>query len=221
LRERATVRIVTSPWKLVAAGAAGIALGNVPSADLAGRFAGGDLRAEGTGNPGAMNASHVLGKKWGTAVFAADIGKGLLAARVGNRLAGPTGANLASTVAVIGHCFPFGRTGGKGVATSLGQVAGTFPVYLPLDIGIGVVTSALPYFRQRTRVATSVASSTWIGCSVLWWHRQSRNPGGVPPTAALPVAAAVSSVVIALRFAAEVDRVDAYNAGARPEEACV
>lgn len=203
-----------SPLELLAAGAVGLALGNVPSADLAARVVGGDLRADGTGNPGAMNASHVLGKKWGVAVSLADIAKGAAAARLGGRLAGPAGANLAATAAVAGHCFPIGRTGGKGVATSLGQVVGTFPVFLPVDIGVAVATSALPFFRQRTRVATSVASATWVGCAALCWRGRLRNPGGVTPTVALPVAAAVSSLVIAGRFAAEAGKVDAFNAAA-------
>ncbi|MFT5201844.1 MAG: glycerol-3-phosphate acyltransferase PlsY [Candidatus Aldehydirespiratoraceae bacterium] len=202
---------MTDTARLLAASAAGYAIGNFPSADLAARVAGADLRSEGTNNPGAMNASHVLGKKWGLAVTAMDIGKGALAARVGGRLAGPAGANLASSAAVSGHCFPIGRTGGKGVAASIGQVVGTFPSYLPVDIAVAASTSALPFFRQRTRVATMVASATWIGCSVVWWRRGLANPGGVIPTISLPLAAFISSVVIAVRFAAEADKVDAFN----------
>jgi acyl-phosphate glycerol 3-phosphate acyltransferase len=195
------------------AAAVGYFVGNLPSADLAARAAGGDdLRTTGTQNPGAMNASHVLGTKWGLAVSAADIGKGAVAARLGHRLAGPAGANVAATMAVVGHCFPIGRRGGKGVATSIGQVVGTFPSYLPLDIGVAVTTSALPFFNQRTRVATAVASVTWVGCATLAWRRRLPNPGGVEPTAALPLAALATSTVIALRFAAEVDHVEAFNA---------
>lgn len=201
--------------RLVLAVALGWVFGQVPFADLAGRVAGADLRASGTGNPGALNASHVLGRRWGAAVSVGDIGKGVLAARVGNRLAGPTGANLAGTAAVAGHCFPIGRSGGKGVATSVGQVAGTFPLYLPVDIAVAVGTSSLPVPRQRTRVATSVASVTWVAFASVWWRRGLRNPGGVTPTAALPIAAACSSAIVAVRFAAEVDKVDAFNATAR------
>lgn len=180
-------------------------------ADLAATARGVDLRAAGTQNPGAMNASHVLGPRWGALVSAGDIGKGLAAARVGRRLAGPTGASVAASAAVIGHCFPIGRTGGKGVATSIGQVIGTFPAYLPVDIAVAVGTSALPFFAQRTRTATAVASATWIGCATIAWRRQWRVANGERPTAALPLAALVSSAVIAARFASEVDRVDAYN----------
>jgi len=194
------------------ASAVGYAAGTLPSAHLAARWAGGgDLAAEGTQNPGALNASHVLGRKWGAAVSALDIGKGVVAARLGGRLAGPAGANIAATAAVVGHCFPVGRSGGKGVATSIGQVVGTFPAYLPIDIGVAVATSAVPYFKQRTRVATTVASATWIACATVAWRRHFRNAGGVEPTVALPVAAAASSLVIAVRFATEAEKVNAFN----------
>lgn len=203
------------PASLVAAALVGYAAGNMPSADLAGRAAGADLRSEGTRNPGAMNAAHVLGRKWGFVVSAADIAKGAAAARVGQRLAGPSGANVAATAAVLGHCFPIGRRGGKGVATSIGQVVGTFPAYLPVDIVIAAGTSALPFFAQRTRVATTVASATWIGCATAAWRGRFRNPGGVEPTVALPLAALASSIVIALRFAAEAGNVAAFNDAAK------
>lgn len=199
--------------RLVAVAGAGYALGAAPSARfVASRVGRGhDLTAEGTGNPGAMNASHVLGKQWGAVVMATDVGKAAVAGRLGRAIGGDLGAHVATTAAVVGHCYPPGRPGGKGVSASLGQVIATFPAYLPTDIGVAVGTSALPWFRQRTRVATSVASVAWVGCSFLWWRRKLPNPGGVTPTAALPIAAAVSSVVIAMRFSAETDRVAAYE----------
>ena len=197
--------------RLLAAASGGYLLGMIGSADIAARLnRRSDLRMSGTGNPGAMNASHVLGRSWGAAVTVADIGKGVAAARLGRALAGDAGANLASTAAVGGHCFPLGRTGGKGVATSIGQVIGTFPVYLPLDAAVALTTSALP-LKQRTRTATTVASITWVLTAAHWWWHGWRNPGGVKPTVSLPLAAAASSTIIALRFAAEAETVDAFN----------
>ena len=195
----------------MAAGGVGYLLGMISSADIAARVKGrSDLRMTGTGNPGGMNAGHVLGKSWGAAVTLADIGKGVAAARLGRALAGDAGANLASTAAVAGHCFPLGRTGGKGVATSIGQVIGTFPAYLPLDAAMAFATSAMPV-KQRTRTATTVASITWVLTAVLWWRRGWRNPGGVAPTVALPFAAAASSAIIALRFKSGAEKVDTFN----------
>ena len=202
----------------MAAASGGYLLGMIPSADIAARLARRpDLRASGTGNPGALNAGHVLGKSWGTAVSVADIAKGVAAARLGGALAGPAGANLASTAAVGGHCFPLGRTGGKGVATSIGQVIGTFPVYLPVDAAVAFATSALP-LKQRTRTAAAVASATWVLTAAHWWWHGYRNPGGVTATASLPLAAAASSAIIALRFAAGAETVDTFNRQESPDQ---
>ena len=203
--------------RLMAAASGGYLLGMIPSADIAARVARrSDLRLSGTGNPGGMNASHVLGKSWGAGVSVADIAKGVAAARLGRALAGDAGANLASTAAVGGHCFPLGRTGGKGVATSIGQVIGTFPVYLPLDAAVALATSVMP-LKQRTRTATTVASITWVATAAHWWWHGWRNPGGVMPTVSLPLAAAASSAIIALRFAAGAETVDAFNRPESPE----
>ncbi|MDW3220037.1 MAG: glycerol-3-phosphate acyltransferase [Acidimicrobiales bacterium] len=203
--------MVMFPVRVALAGLAGYALGTLPSADIAARLNGVDLRAEGTGNPGAMNASHVLGTSWGVAVTVGDGGKGVAAARVGAALAGSAGANAAASAAVAGHCFPPGRTGGKGVATSIGQVLGTFPAYLPVDVTVGYLTTKLPVGRHRTRAATSVASAMWIGAATVAWRRGWRGPGGSPASVALPLGALASTVVIAARFAAEAEKVEAYN----------
>jgi len=201
--------------RLLAAATGGYILGMIPSADAAVRLAGRsdlDVRRDGTGNPGGMNASHLLGKRWGAAVTATDVGKAYVAGRIGRRLAGELGSQVAATAAVVGHCHPVGRLGGKGVAASIGHVAATFPVYLPVDLAVGAATSAAPWFRQRTRTATTVASVCWVGATVLWWRRGLPNPGGTPAGPSLVAGAAVSSLVIAERFHAEVARVDAYNA---------
>ena len=51
----------------------GYAVGTTPSASIAGRLAGAEPVAEsGTGNPGGMNAAHVLGTTWGVAVGAQE-----------------------------------------------------------------------------------------------------------------------------------------------------
>lgn len=213
---------MTSPLRLLASGLAGYGLGMFPSADIAARLAGRadvDLHHDGTGNPGGLNTAHVLGARWGTAVTVADMGKAYLAGRLGRRLAGDAGANAAATAAVVGHCHPLTRTGGKGVAASLGQVAATFPVYLPIDIAVAAATSAVPWFHQRTRAATAVASAAWIGCTALWTRRGLPNPGGVHPDGGLVAGAVVSTAVIAGRFRADAAKVDAYLDSLDHEEA--
>ncbi len=194
---------------LLAAAAAGYLAGSLPCADTAARLASGgaaDLRIAGTGNPGAINAMAVLGKRWGAGILVADATKGVLACALGRRLAGPTGAHVAGTAAVIGHCFPMwsGFRGGKGVAVSLGHCAATFPAYLPIDLG---VAWAVGRWTGAALPGTAVASATWVSAGLLWWRRGWPNLWGPSPSAALPLSAAVSSAVILQRFLAANARV--------------
>ncbi len=187
----------------VASAVAGYLVGSLPSADAAARLATGgttDLRSRGSGNPGAVNAMEVLGKGWGYGIMAADILKGVLACALGRRLAGGTGAHVAGTAAVVGHCFPAWNRfrGGKGVAVSLGQCVSTFPAYVPVDLA---VAWAVGKVSGRALPGTAAASATWVTAGALWTWRQWPNLWGPPPTVALPVASAVSSAVILYRFA--------------------
>ena len=198
---------------MLVAAAAGYLAGTVPSADLAARVAAErapegpgaavDLRAAGSGNPGASNAIALLGPRWGYAVMAGDIAKGALACVLGGRLAGSGGAHVAGVAAVVGHCFPVwsGFRGGKGVATSVGQCAVTFPVWSVLDLGVAAAVAASPRWKERAFSATAVASAMWIVAGVAWWRRGWPNLWGPRPSAALPLAAAASSGVILSRFA--------------------
>ena len=189
--------------RTLVAAAAGYVLGTVPSADLVGRAAGGlDPRAVGSGNPGAANIASEIGPAAGLVVLAADIGKGAIAGRIGRRIAGSLGGDLGATAAVIGHCYPAwnGFRGGKGVATSVGQVLATFPAYFPIDVSVAVVTAAMPHWKQRAFAATTVSSVIWIAGSHLWWRRQFPNLWGGAPTWSLPTGALVSSLVIGRRF---------------------
>ncbi len=185
--------------------ATGYLLGMVPFADGAARLADRDtdLRKVGSTNPGAMNVATSVHKALGIAVFAADVGKGTLAGHIGRWLAGPVGANLAGAAAVAGHCYPLvpkGRTGGKGVSTSLGQVIATFPRYLPVDLAVGLATAASPRWKQRTWAATATAAATWVTASTLAYVRGWRTGTDAAAPMALPIASAVSSAIIAKRF---------------------
>ena len=195
-------------WRPLAAAAVGYLAGTFPSAELAvaaathGEI---DVHDAGTGNPGALNTSQAIGKTWGLAVLVADVGKGALAARAGTVIGGANGAHIAASSAVIGHCYPvwYRFRGGKGVATSIGQVLATFPVYLPIDVAVGSVAAAIPGWKRRTFAATATASVAWVTASVIWWRRRWPNLWGPEPTAALPVAAAISSATIIVRFLQE------------------
>ena len=86
---------MTRLLRTLVAAIVGYLVGTAPSAAIASRLAGAEsLTESGTGNPGGMNAAHVLGKEWGVAVGVADVGKGVVAARLGERIAGPVWASL-------------------------------------------------------------------------------------------------------------------------------
>lgn len=200
---------------LVSAGA-GYVIGTLPSADIVTRIATGgqmNIRDEGTGNPGAANVAGVLGKKWGAVVMVADVAKGFVGARVGRRLAGRPGLHAGGPGAVAGHCFPFWENfeGGKGVATSGGQVLATFPLYFPIDIAVGFVATRLPIFQRQAFAATELATSTWVLLSTVWWRKKLPNPGGVEPSVGLPLAAIATGAIIRYRFSQTNARVDDWR----------
>ncbi len=185
----------------------GYLLGTFPTADLVARRASGgvDLRAEGTGNPGAANALKVLGPRAGAAVMVGDIAKGAAACGVGGLIAGPAGAHLAGTASVTGHCYPIWtgfRGGGKGVAASVGQCLATFPAYFPVDVAVAAVTASNPKWKQQAFAATLASSACWVVGGLVWWIKGWRNLWGPKPSALLPLAAATTSAIIAQRFLA-------------------
>ena len=192
--------------RAVLAGVVGYVIGSASSADVVTRLAASevtDLRAHGSGNPGASNAFKTLGKRWGLTVLAADIIKGVVAGRVGKLVAGSElGIHVGSCAAVVGHCLPLhsGFRGGKGVATSIGQVLVSSPAYFPLDLAVAVGSYVSPRFRDRAFVANTAASIAWVGSSVVWWRRRLPNAWGPEPSVALPVASIVSSAVIFGKF---------------------
>lgn len=199
--------LVPMAKRLAVACFVGYAVGMFPTADLVARRATKgriDLRSAGSGNPGSANALNVLGKKAGAQVLVGDIGKGAAASAIGAALAGPTGAHLAGTAAVAGHCYPVwnGFRGGKGVATSVGQCLATFPAYFPIDVAVAAATAAVPRWRQRAFAATIVSSVCWVMGGIVWWLRGSRNLWGPRPTVMLPLSAAASSAIIVQRFIA-------------------
>jgi glycerol-3-phosphate acyltransferase PlsY len=193
------------PPKLVTAALVGYLIGTFPSADLAARRVSGgeiDLRTAGSGNPGGMNARRLLGRRAGTSVITADVAKGATAGLVGRLVAGRTGSHVAATAAVVGHCYPVwnGFRGGKGVATSAGQCLATFPVSVPITAA-GAALTASSAGERRAMTATAASCVVWVVTALLWWRKRWPNLWGPRVTAALPVAALVSSAVVLGRFA--------------------
>ena len=115
-----------SPWLCLALA---YLAGSIPSAYIAGRINGVDLRQHGSGNLGASNVVRVIGAKAGAAVFAADLLKGFLPVYFlplyADTLAPGSWALAFGVAAILGHGKPVyllgkGGGGGKGVATAGG-----------------------------------------------------------------------------------------------------
>jgi acyl phosphate:glycerol-3-phosphate acyltransferase len=101
------------------------AIGSIPFGYIVGKTAfGTDIRREGSGNIGAMNALRTLGKRGAAAVLILDALKGFVPAFIAVRAGMPGLAACVAAAAVLGHCFSpwLGWRGGKGVATSFGAV---------------------------------------------------------------------------------------------------
>lgn len=196
---------MTSAGALLASGAAGYLCGTFPSADVAARLASRgrapiDLRAAGSGNPGATNAAKVLGARWGMAVLVADIAKGFAGAVAGRALAGDAGAYLAATLAIAGHIAPVWSRfrGGKGVATSAGACLAVFPAYFPIDVAVAALGAVA---TRRAERATQLSGAVWCAAAVLWWRADLPNAWGPEPSFGLVAFAVASTAMILTKFA--------------------
>jgi glycerol-3-phosphate acyltransferase PlsY len=100
----------------------GYVLGSIDFGVPVARRAGVDIYATGSGNPGVSNIYRTLGARAAGLVLLGDLGKGFVAALVGDLWPGGPVAAAAGLMAVVGHCFPVWHRfrGGRGVATALG-----------------------------------------------------------------------------------------------------
>jgi glycerol-3-phosphate acyltransferase PlsY len=170
-------------------------VGSIPAAYLAGRLAGVDLRAHGSGNLGATNVTRVLGWKVGLPVYLFDTIKGalpvlLLPGWLG--VPGSRGWALAYGVAAIaGHVRPvflLGRGGGKGVATAGGVFLALAPYATLASILVFVIAVAATGYVSLGSLLAAVAlplallvldgpgspvfaASVLVAAFVWWTHR--------------------------------------------------
>jgi glycerol-3-phosphate acyltransferase PlsY len=195
-------------WRLYrtwVAGVVGYLIGCILMADLAARLAGRgqgemvDLRAVGSGNPGAANAVSNLGKAWGAGVVAGDMAKGLVAAELGRVLAGNAGAYAAGIGVVAGHCFPASAEfkGGKGLAPAAGSSLITFPAWFVVNLGLlGATYKA----TKSAAIASYVTSAAFVLGSLVWWRFRLPNLWGTKPSGGLPAYTVLATAMICYRF---------------------
>ncbi|HYG57245.1 MAG TPA: glycerol-3-phosphate acyltransferase [Symbiobacteriaceae bacterium] len=121
-------------WVLAAA--IGYLLGAIPVGFLVGQARGVDIRKFGSGATGGTNVLRTLGA--GPAIFTGlcDVGKGLLGAYIGHRLAGEAGYAVGGFMAALGHSYSIWLKfrGGKSVATGAGALALQYPLGLLISI---------------------------------------------------------------------------------------
>jgi acyl phosphate:glycerol-3-phosphate acyltransferase len=140
-------------------------LGSIPFGFIASLIAGVDVRKHGSGNIGATNTLRVLGKKYGYAVFVADVLKGFLAVRIALWLAhfdASTGyfiGILAAFFVVVGHSFPVWLhfRGGKGVAAAAGACLGLVPLATLFAVLIWVGTFFIFRYVSLASIVAAVA----------------------------------------------------------------
>lgn len=152
--------------------AASYLIGSIPAGWLVCRLAtGADLRALGSGNPGATNLYRVMGLRVAAPVALFDMAKGL-----GPVLwAGPEREWLAAAlglVAVIGHMFPIwlGFRGGKGVATGAGAVLGLAPMAVGAALALW---AALVWLRRIVSLASILSA---LALPALVWALYPERP---------------------------------------------
>ncbi len=153
--------------------------GSIPSAHIAGKLRGVDLRTQGSGNLGATNVARVLGWKTGLVVFLVDVLKGALPVALLPGALNATRLDLWALVlgvaAILGHVRPIfllGRGGGKGVATAAGVFFAL--AWLPM-LAAQAVFFAL-FFSTRYVSLASLSAAAVLPIAILLWTRDAANP---------------------------------------------
>lgn len=153
--------------------------GSIPSAYIAGRLRGVDLRKHGSGNLGATNVVRVLGPRIGAVVFLADVLKGFLPVyflpMVAETLQPQLWGLAYGVAAILGHVKPIfllGRGGGKGVATA----TGVFLALAPLPMLISMAVWIIVFFFSRYVSLASLCGAAVLPIALFVMRRDPQSP---------------------------------------------
>ena len=131
-----------------------------------------DIRAGGTGNPGASNAMVLMG--WWAGVITAfhDIGKSALAVYLARRFC-PDFAYAGLTAgffAVLGHMFPvFMRfRGGKGLASYFGMILAIDWKFAMIMVVVGVLLTLITDYIVVATVTFAVVFPIYAAVKIDW-----------------------------------------------------
>lgn len=138
---------------------AGYLIGSLPTAGWVARRQGLDLRAAGSGNPGANNARVLGGTRLAAVILMIEIAKGAAAVAIGASLAGPTGGLLAGLAALVGNVANiwYRLSGGQGLGISAGILLAAWPWFLPAVVGVIGGTAYLTRSSARAAIAAMIA----------------------------------------------------------------
>jgi glycerol-3-phosphate acyltransferase PlsY len=182
-----------SPYTLAAL-ALGYLLGAIPFGFLLTRTAGlGDVRTIGSGNIGATNVLRTGHKGLAALTLLLDALKGTAAVLIGHEIGALGGVAILASLAAglgafLGHLFPvwLGFKGGKGVATYIGVLAGTFwpgaLVFCAIWLGMAFLTRYSSLSALTASVATplvlfafgatpAAVLAVLMTALLLWKHR--------------------------------------------------
>jgi glycerol-3-phosphate acyltransferase PlsY len=153
--------------------------GSIPSAYIAGKLRGVDLRKHGSGNLGATNVVRVLGPGIGGAVFIADLLKGFLPVYFlplyTETLRPELWGLVYGAAAILGHVKPIfllGKGGGKGVATASGVFLAL--AFIPMLIA-EVVWITVFYFTRYVSLASLMGAAV-LPIAILVLSREPQSP---------------------------------------------
>jgi len=171
---------------ILASGLIGYLIGSLPTANGLAGLRGIDLRAGGSGNPGANNARRLGGMALFAIVLVVEVLKGVVAVVIGISLGGDWGAVFAGLGAVTGNVYNawYRFRGGKGLAITLGVLLAAWPTVVPLVVVVLGVTAAI---TRSTGIGALVASVTLLAAGLTWEQIVDGNAWGVADPSAFLV----------------------------------
>lgn len=157
---------------------AGYLIGGTPTADWLASLSGIDLRASGSGNPGANNALRLGGRRLAVQVLLVEVLKGVTCVVVGGVMAGHSGMVFGGIGAVAGNVFnPYRRLrGGQGLAIAAGVLFTATPAVALA--GVGAIALAVRILHRSAPAAiialvVVVLASAWL--PVVPWGIDDRS----------------------------------------------
>ena len=156
----------------LASAALGYLLGCSNMAFYLARLHGVDIRASGSGNPGASNAMVVMG--WGAGVLTAlhDIGKAVLAVVLARLIFpnSPHAGIVAGAASVIGHMYPvfFRFHGGKGLASYFGMILAVSWKLALIMLAVNILLTLVTDYIVVATMATVIVFPVWAALKLGW-----------------------------------------------------